>query len=135
MARQTKLTSLKEISEINLTPLMDLTFILLIAFIITYPLIEQGVPVNLPSGKGDQIDREETRTISIDENGKLYLDDLPIDRQTLGLEMSELGQAAPETTVFVRADKEIIYGKVIEIMNILKESKIAKMALITKAED
>lgn len=135
MGRQTTLTSLKEISEINLTPLMDLTFILLIAFIITYPLIEQGVPVNLPSGEGNDLDREETRTISIDEQGKLYLDDLPIELQTLKREMHELGRAAPGITVFVRADKELLYGKVIEVMNILKEAEIAKMALITKTED
>lgn len=135
MGRQTTLTSLKEISEINLTPLMDLTFILLIAFIITYPLIEQGVPVNLPSGEGNELNRDETRTISINEEGELYLDDLPIDRQTLQSEMAELGQAAPDITVFVRADQDLVYGKVIEVMNILKESNIAKMALITQAED
>jgi len=135
MGRQTTLTSLKEISEINLTPLMDLTFILLIAFIITYPLIEQGVAVNLPSGKGAEISREQARTISIDEQGKLYLDDLPIDQATLAREMSDLGLSAPDITVFVRADKNIVYGEVIGVINILKEAKIAKMALVTKAED
>jgi biopolymer transport protein TolR len=135
MGRQTTLTSLKEISEINLTPLMDLTFILLIAFIITYPLIEQGVPVNLPKGTGDNLDSEEARTVSIDKNGKLYLDDLPIDQQTLAREMVELGQSSPDITVFVRADQDILYGKVIDIMNILKGAKIAKMALITEAAE
>lgn len=135
MGRQTTLTSLKEISEINLTPLMDLTFILLIAFIITYPLIEQGVAVNLPSGKGEDISRAEARTITVDAEGRLFLDDLPIDGQTLAREMSDLGRSNPEITVFVRADKEIVYGEVINVINILKKAKIAKMALITKAED
>jgi len=114
---------------------MDLTFILLIAFIITYPLIEQGVPVNLPKGTGDNLDSEEARTVSIDKNGKLYLDDLPIDQQTLAREMVELGQSSPDITVFVRADQDILYGKVIDIMNILKGAKIAKMALITEAAE
>ena len=55
MARRTSLTSLKQISEINMTPLMDLTFILLITFIITFPLIEQGIAINLPKGKASEM--------------------------------------------------------------------------------
>ena len=65
MARKTALTSLSHISEINLTPLMDLTFILLITFVITFPLMEQGVSVNLPSGDADPLPEERTRTIRV----------------------------------------------------------------------
>ena len=61
MGRKTPLTSLKQISEINLTPLMDLTFILLITFIITFPLIEQGIPVKLPKGKAQRAPRSRAR--------------------------------------------------------------------------
>ncbi len=135
MGRQTTLTSLKEISEINLTPMMDLTFILLIAFIITYPLIEQGVAVNLPTGRGEDVSRDESRTISIDREGTLYLDDVRIDHDTLAIEMLDLGAAMPNITVFVRADKDILYGQVVDIMNILKAANISRMALITQAEN
>ena len=68
MARKTPLTSLKQISEINLTPLMDLTFILLITFIITFPLIEQGIPVDLPAGEAEELTPERARTITLDED-------------------------------------------------------------------
>lgn len=135
MGRQTTLTSLKEISEINLTPMMDLTFILLISFIITYPLIEQGVAVNLPTGRGEDVSRDESRTISIDREGTLYLDDVRIEQETLAIEMADLGAAMPGITVFVRADKDIIYGQVVDVMNILKAANITRMALITQAEN
>lgn len=135
MARHTSLTSLKQISEINMTPLMDLTFILLITFIITFPLIEQGIPVNLPSGKADDIDQGESRTISIDLKGVLYLDDLPISEEELASELTRLGQADPDITVFVRADEKIEYGVLVGVMQMLREAQITRMALVTQAEE
>jgi biopolymer transport protein ExbD len=78
VVRRTSLTSLRQISEINLTPLMDLTFILLITFIITFPLIEQGIHVNVPEGKGQEVSAETARTVSLDGGGHLYLDDFPV---------------------------------------------------------
>ncbi len=64
MARKSHISSLKQMGEINLTPLMDLTFILLITFIITFPLIEQGIPVDLPEGKARKLDAARTSTAS-----------------------------------------------------------------------
>ena len=76
MGRRTPVTSLKQISEINLTPLMDLTFILLITFIITFPLIEQGIQVNLPRAEASDLAPDRARTVSMDREGHLYLDDV-----------------------------------------------------------
>ena len=135
MARRTSLSSLKEISEINLTPLMDLTFILLITFIITFPLIEQGIPVNLPRGKAADLDDIQARTISMDKEGLLYLDDLQITAEALAREMMALGEGDPETTVMVRADQSLAYGRLVEVLRMLHDAKIARMALITQAED
>lgn len=134
MARRTSLTSLKQISEINLTPLMDLTFILLITFIITFPLIEQGIPMNLPRGDADELEPDQTRTISLDLQGKIYLDDISITKEALAIEMSDLGRADPDTTVLVRADEGIVYGKLVEVLKILHDAKIARMALVTQPE-
>ena len=135
MARQTKLTSLDQISEINLTPLMDLTFILLITFIITFPLIEQGIPVNLPKGKADELDPDSSRAITLEVGGKLYLDDVPITQDELHVEMSDLGLADPDVTVMVRADEEIPYKNVMDVMKILHGAKITRVALVTEAEE
>jgi len=134
MKRHTSLTSLKQISEINLTPLMDLTFILLITFIITFPLIEQGIPVNLPRGEADDLNPDESRTISLNLQGELFLDDLPITVAELTSEMNMLGKAAPDTVVMVRADEGIKYGKLVEILRVLHDAKIARMALITQPD-
>jgi biopolymer transport protein TolR len=126
---------LKQISEINLTPLMDLTFILLITFIITFPLIEQGVPVNLPRGEASELNPDQSRIITLDLKGRLFLDDLPITEEELAAEMQALGRADPDTTILVRADEELQYGNVVAIMKILHDAKIARMALVTQPEN
>jgi len=135
VSRRKALSTLREISEINLTPLMDLTFILLITFIITFPLIEQGIPVNLPRGEAQEIDPHDSRTISIDVKGKLYLDDVQIERAELAREMTLLGEADPNTTIMVRADRAIQYGELVDILRILHDARIARMALVTQVAD
>ena len=133
MARK-RLTSIQQISEINLTPLMDLTFILLITFIITFPLIEQGIPVHLPTGVADVLEPGKTRTISLDVDGKLYLDELLTTSEVLTMEMKALGVADPDTTVQVRADEAIRYSRVVDVLKILHDAKITRMALVTQSE-
>ncbi|QHI69224.1 ExbD/TolR family protein [Tichowtungia aerotolerans] len=133
--RKTSLVALKEISEINMTPLMDLTFILLITFIITFPLIEQGIPVNLPKGKAADLDNPDTRSITIDAVGTLFLDDEIILKEDLAGEMQRTGQLMPDTTVYVRADQSVEYGRVAEVVKMLYDAKVTRMALVTEAEN
>lgn len=129
--RKTSLIALKEISEINMTPLMDLTFILLITFIITFPLIEQGVPVNLPSGKTDELGSKDARSITINAQGSLFLDDLPISQEDLGRELAILAGVRRESPVYVRADKAVLYEHVAEVMVLLHRTGITRVALVT----
>ena len=133
--RKTSLVALKEISEINMTPLMDLTFILLITFIITFPLIEQGIPVNLPKGKAAELDNPDTRNITIDGAGTIFLDEKMIRKADLSEEMQQIGSLMPDTTVYVRADQAVEYGRVAEVVKILYDAKITRMALVTEAEE
>ncbi len=132
--RKTSLVALKEISEINMTPLMDLTFILLITFIITFPLIEQGIPVNLPKGSAAELNNPDAINITIDEEGVLYLDDLAVSRDDLIGEMQRTGDLSPNTTIYVRADERIDYGRVAAVMKILQNANITRMALVTQAD-
>jgi len=127
-------TTLRQISEINMTPLMDLTFILLITFIITFPLIEQGIPMNLPQADAEALDDERARSISVDKEGVVYLDDMVISLEELARDMQILGAADPNATVMVRADEGIEYGRVVEVLKILTDAKIARMALVTSPE-
>ena len=134
MGRRTSMLSLEQIKEINMTPLIDLTFLLLITFIITFPLIQQGIPVNLPRGKADDLDESKSRSITVDVQGNIFLDQAPITKEELTSEMQALGRADPETVVMVRADEAIGYGKLVEVVRILHDAKIARMALVTNPE-
>ena len=133
MARRTSLVSLNQISDINMTPLMDLTFILLITFIITFPLIEQGIAINLPKGKAADMMESKTRSISLNLAKQLYLDDVPVSKDELRASMADIGTSEPNTTIYVRADRKLPYGDVVEIMKILHDANITKMALVTEA--
>ena len=134
MARHTPLTSLKQLSEINLTPLMDLTFILLITFIITFPLIEQGVPVNLPQGQAKPLQPDESRAITVDKEGNLFFDDRAISYEELLDRLKKLALTDPNVTILVRADESIAYGEVVKVLQALHGAKLSKMALVTQGD-
>ena len=120
MGRKTPLISLKQISEINLTPLMDLTFILLITFIITFPLIEQGIPVQLPQAKTEPLASDQSQSITISKDGELFLDDVPVTEEALKAQMQTLGSRASELTILVRADERVQYAAVVRVLKILQ---------------
>ncbi|MBM4148694.1 MAG: biopolymer transporter ExbD [Lentisphaerae bacterium] len=133
--RRTPITTVRQISEINLTPLMDLTFLLLITFIITFPLIEQGIQVQLPEGKARDIEADKARTITVDQAGAVFLDDVAISWERLPVEMSSLGKRAPETLVLVRADERLPYGRIVKVLRVLNDAGLNRMALVTKGEE
>ena len=135
MTRKATLRTLSQMSEINLTPLMDLTFLLLITFIITFPLIEQGIRVNLPKGHAAELPQRKTHTITIDLAGSFFLNNSPLSRDDLAREMAALGTHEPESVVLVRADESLRYGEVVKLLKILHDSRITRMALVTQAAD
>ena len=134
MPRKSSLISVREIAEINYTPLIDLAMLLLVTFLITYPLLEQGIHVNLPQANADEIGPQQSRTITIDVKGDIYLDSTPVSLSDLTAEMSALQMADPSITIFVCADKDVKYGRLIEIMKILHDASISRMALVTQPD-
>lgn len=130
--RHTPLTSMKQISTIDLTSMMDLTFILLITFIITFPLMEQGIPVNLPQGKAETLEPDKSHAITLDLAGTIYLDDIAITPDELTAEMQRVKLAEPDVTIMVRADKDVSYGALVEVMKILHSAQITRLALVTQ---
>lgn len=134
MGRKTPLISLKQISEINLTPLMDLTFILLITFIITFPLIEQGIPIQLPQSKAQPLTSDEAQSITIDRDGALFLDEVPVSEDDLKAQMHALGAGASEITIMVRADERVQYAAVVRVLKILHAAGVTRMALVTQED-
>jgi len=129
--RKTSLIAIREVSDINLTPMMDLTFILLITFIITFPMIEQGISVNLPKSKSSEItSKDKAPIISIDASGNLFLDNRPLSKDDL----TQVMQDDPPKLVYVRADQTINYGRVAEVAALLQAAKVGSMSLVTAGE-
>ena len=129
-----RLTTLESISEINLTPMMDLTFILLITFIITFPLIEQGIPVNLPKGQAQALRPEAAESITVDAENRLYLNSMPIALEALRETVTAMGRSNPNVVVMVRADEGIRYAEVVKVLKILHDAGITRTALITQSD-
>jgi biopolymer transport protein TolR len=129
--RKSSLIAIREVSDINLTPMMDLTFILLITFIITFPMIEQGISVQLPKSKASEIkNKDKAPIISIDLNGNLFLDNRPLSKG----ELEQVMQDNPPELVYVRADTTVNYGRVAEIAALLQAAKVKTMSLVTAGE-
>lgn len=124
----------KQLNEINLTPLIDLSFLLLITFIITFPLLEQGIPVNLPKASAADIQEKKACSVTLNAKGELFLDDVRLSIEQLRQRLTEIRAAAPETSVLVRADETLAYGKVVQVLKLLHELSITKMALVTEGE-
>ncbi len=132
--RKTPLLSVNQMTEINLTPLIDLTFMLLITFIITFPLIEQGIPVRLPKGRAQDISQQDFKTISIDRHGTIYLENARVSHEELALRMAPQAGTPQDAAVMIRADERISYGDVVKVLRILHGIQITRIALVTEGE-
>jgi TolR protein len=117
-------------SEINVTPLVDVMLVLLIIFMVTAPLLQQGIDVNLPQAKGKALPPEERLTIVIKKDGLIFLNDNPFTLPELKNKLEALSQSNPD--VFLRADKDVSYGLVAQVMGEVKEAGIEKLGMITE---
>jgi len=135
MGRRAPLIVMHKVSDINLTPLMDLTFILLITFIITFPLVEQGIPLDLPEGKPVP-GTEETSTyeVSIGPDRQLYFENQPVSPLELEDALREVARGEPNVRVYVRADKAVDYGAVVEVLQSWQEANLHRIALVTRGD-
>ena len=119
----------------NLTAMSDLTFLLLITFIITFPMIEQGIPVKLPKGKSRQMDaQKKTSSVTVDDEGRVYLGDALVDYDGLARELAARVTENPELKLVVRGDVETRFGGVAEVMRIAERAGVRSMAVATKDE-
>ncbi len=119
------------LSEINVTPLVDVMLVLLIIFMVTAPLMQQGIDVNLPKAKGKDLPPEERISIVVRKGGALFLNDQPMSKPDMISKLSAISrQRNPD--VFLKADKDVPYGTVVEIMGDIKEAGIEKLGMVTE---
>ena len=120
-------------SEINVTPFVDVMLVLLVVFMITAPLLTVGVPVDLPETTVPEIfGQDEPLAVSIDAEGKIFLQDTEIGLDELGPRLDAVTARTPGTRIFVRGDKAIDYGRVMQVMGALSEAGFTNVALLAE---
>ena len=124
----------QRISDVNMTPLIDLTFLLLIAFIIAFPLIETGIQVKLPVGKTDKLPEKKAENVTIDAKGIIHLNNRLVSLEQLETALGEASANNSDLSVLIRGDEQLGYGKVVAVMRVLYKLKITRMALVTQAD-
>ncbi|MDC0986554.1 protein TolR [Alphaproteobacteria bacterium] len=123
-------------SEINVTPFVDVMLVLLIVFMVTAPLMTVGVPVDLPRTKAAMItDTEEPLVISVDAEGVIYIQDTPVPLEKLAARLIAITGSNPEIRIFVRGDKSIDYGTVLMVMGRVNAAGFKKVSLLAKLPD
>ncbi len=124
------------VSEINVTPLVDVMLVLLIIFMVTAPLLNAGVPVNLPDSRAKALDQEPQQiNLSLSRDGRLYLDQTEVTRAALPDRLASLPRGADgkPPLVTLRADKSLDYGEVIAVMGELNRAGFNAISLVTNS--
>jgi TolR protein len=118
------------LSEINVTPFVDVMLVLLIIFMVTAPLLQQGIDINLPKAKGKDLPPEERITLTIKKGDVIFMNDNPVSFSDMKKKLEAISKLNPN--VFLKADKDVPYGFVVEVMSEIKEAGIEKLGMITE---
>lgn len=122
-------------SEINMTPLIDVMLVLLVIFIITAPLMVSAVKVDLPQAQGTQAaDAPKFIAITIDPAGQTYVNDTPMDKPALANALTDAAKRNPNTEVRLRADSTVPYGRVVEVMGLAQNAGLSQIGFVAEPE-
>ncbi|QPC99106.1 ExbD/TolR family protein [Qipengyuania soli] len=122
----------RPMSEINVTPLVDVMLVLLIIFMVTAPLLTAGVPINLPDSRASALPQEQQQvTISIDESGYVYIDDARVPVGGLPEALKNLPRTGEGPDITLRADRALDYGRVMAVMGELNRAGLNRISLVT----
>lgn len=123
------------ISDINVTPLVDVMLVLLIVFMVTAPLLTVGVPIELPKTSAKQMtDDKEPLTITIDKNSKIYIQEMEIDFDELTEKLEAIGQSNFDQKIYINGDKDISYEVLMRVMAKISSSGYTSIGLVTDIE-
>ena len=126
-------------SEINVTPMVDVMLVLLIIFMVTAPLLVAGVPVDLPESRAQALDQQAAPVqIALDGQGNIFIDDTPVSADALSAQLAAIA-AQPEPPegrrIYLRADKQLDYGQVMRVMGELNRAGLNRVALVSVGGD
>ncbi|MBU6281870.1 protein TolR [bacterium] len=120
-------------SQINVTPLVDVMLVLLVIFMVTAPILQKGVSVDLPRAQAGALSEKETPlVVSVTKAGDVYLNEQRLAQSDLGGRLRALAASKPEGTVLVRADQSVPYGEVVRVMAAIKAAGIRRVGMVTQ---
>jgi biopolymer transport protein TolR len=123
----------KSMADINVTPLVDVMLVLLIIFMVTAPMLSMGIDVNLPRVKSKTVDlAEEKLILSINENKEIFLNKTRMSLQDLNTKLAAIFEQRVDREIFLRADKNVSYGFVVEVMSEIRKAGVDKLGMITE---
>jgi len=120
-------------SEINVTPFVDVMLVLLIVFMVTAPLLTVGIPVDLPKVKASALtDQKDPLEITVKIGGEIYLGESEVDVENLIPRLNAITKLNKEARIYVRGDRVVAYGRIMEIMSLVNAAGYIKVALVTQ---
>jgi len=120
------------LSEINMTPLVDVMLVLLVIFLVTAPMLNSNIKLNLPAESAAQISEEKTITISINQSGQYFVDDKPVLESEMEQKLSATAKENPKQQIHIRADVNVNYGKVSHLLASLQRVGLSNIGFVTE---
>ncbi|WP_298234220.1 biopolymer transporter ExbD [uncultured Azohydromonas sp.] len=122
----------KPMSDINMTPLIDVMLVLLVIFMVAAPLMTSSLRLDLPQAEGSASEALEPLNLALDAQGQVFLDDQPLDEATLAQKLQQAAQRNALTEVQLRADRAVPYGRVAELLALLQKSGLTRIGFVTE---
>lgn len=123
----------RPVSDINITPFVDVMLVLLVVFMVTAPMMTVAVPVDLPKTQAHTVNQDkEPLVISIDSDGKIFLQDKPLKLDDLVTKLKAVTGQNPDARIFVRGDRELAYGRIMQVMGTISSAGFTKVALVAE---
>ena len=120
------------LAEINMTPFVDIMLVLLVIFLITAPLIQSSIDLNLPKEIGNNIDKKNPVSISITKDGEYYLEQKKLDFIDLKNHLISIAKDSPNVAILIRADQKVEYGKVASMLSLMQQQGLSNIGFITE---
>jgi biopolymer transport protein ExbD/biopolymer transport protein TolR len=123
------------LSDINITPLVDVVLVLLVIFMITEPVLQSGIEVNVPKTRTVKQITEQRMVVTIDRDQNVFLNDQPVDVHDLGMKLHQSGVDPAHQSIYLRSDERVPFGAFASVMDAVKQSGITNVSIVTQPMD